>query len=614
MQGGAAASTIAVNPEEAPPMQTYTTPGAVSVPPNANVVQQLMVRADAAPNHAALSFRNGDAFTNVSTREVWDTVKELAAGLIALGVNKGDRVALHSATRIEFTYFDYAIWAAGAATTTIYETSSADQVRWIIQDSGAVALISENEGTIASYVEVKDDLPECRHVHVIDDGALATISAMATDESRAELKHRIDSITHSDLATLVYTSGTTGMPKGCMLTHGNFIWETMQVDDQMAELFTDDNRTLFFLPLAHIFARLAQAACVTNGVHIAYSSGIPNLLEELPMVKPTWVFSVPRVFEKIYNGAKAKADADGKGSIFDKAAGVAIAYSQGIDRGKTGLSTKLLHGVFDKLVYHKLRDVFGGEVRYAISGGAPLGARLGHFFRGIGIVALEGYGLTETSAAATANKPAAIRVGTVGRPIQGTSIGIADDGEVLIKGPHIFAGYWRNDQATSDAIDSDGWFHSGDVGALDEEGFLTITGRKKELIVTAAGKNVAPAVLEDRMRSHPLVSQVMVVGDAKPFIAALVTLDEEALPAWAAANDKGDLDVDALRKDEDVVAMVQKAVDDANKVVSKAEAIKTFRILPADLSIEGGELTPTLKVKRSVVASKYATVIDDIYG
>ncbi len=594
-------------------MQTYTTPGGVPTPPNVNVVQQLMLRADAAPNHAALAYRDGAGFTNVTTAELWKTVQDLAAGLVALGVEKGDRVALHSATRIEFTYFDYAIWAAGAATTTIYETSSAEQVAWIVSNSGAVALISENAQTYETYESIKDQTPECRNVFVIEDDAVEVISKMATDESRAELKRRIADIAHDDLATLVYTSGTTGMPKGCMLTHGNFAWEVVQVDDEMAELFSDDNRTLFFLPLAHIFARVAQAVCVSSGVLIAYSSGIPNLMQELPMVKPTWVFSVPRVFEKIYNGAKAKADGDGKGAIFDRATKVAIEYSQGIERGKVGFMTKVQHGLFDRLVYHKIRDLFGGEIKYAISGGAALGARLGHYFRGIGIVALEGYGLTETTAAATANKPAAIRVGTVGRPIQGSSARIADDGEVLIKGPDVFAGYWRNPEATAEVIDADGWFHTGDIGAIDEDGFLTITGRKKEILVTAAGKNVAPAVLEDRMRAHAIISQVMVVGDARPFIAALVTLDEESLPGWAASNGKEVTSVEDLRADADVIAAVQAAVDDANKAVSKAESIRVFRILPEDLTIEGGELTPTLKVKRSVVASKYATVIEGIY-
>ncbi len=595
-------------------MKTYTTPGGVTVPPNVNAVQQLMVRADAAPDHPALAYRDGDHFTNVSTKEFWETVQELAAGLVAAGINKGDRVALHTGTRIEFTYFDYAIWAAGAATTTIYETSSPEQVRWIVSDSGSVALISENAATLGAYREVAADLENCTNVFVIENGAVETLKAMASDETRKEVDRRIAAIAHSDLATLVYTSGTTGNPKGCVLTHYNFAWEVTNLEGSIAEFVTPAHRTLMFLPLAHIFARAVQSVCVAKGTTIFYSSGIPSLLEELPMAKPSWVFSVPRVFEKIYNGAKAKADADGKGAIFDRAAATAIAYSQGIERGKVTVGTKLAHTVFDKLVYAKIRALFGGEVQYAISGGAALGARLGHFFRGVGIVVLEGYGLTETTAGSTLNQPKAIRVGTVGRPIQGVTISIADDGEVLIKGGMVFSGYWNNEEATNEALDDDGWFHSGDIGVLDDEGFLSITGRKKEIIVTAAGKNVAPAVLEDRMRSHALVSQVMVIGDDKPFIAALVTLDPEALPQWVAANGKDDLSPDQLRDDDDLFAAVQSSVDYANKAVSKAEAIKTFRILPQDLSIEGGELTPTLKVKRSVVASKYAGVIEEIYG
>jgi long-chain acyl-CoA synthetase len=412
----------------------------------------------------------------------------------------------------------------------------------------------------------------------------------------------------------VYTSGTTGMPKGCALTHYNFAWEVTQLDDSVAELMSPGNRTLMFLPLAHIFARAVQSACVAKGVTIAYSTGIPNLMEEMAMVKPTWIFSVPRVFEKIYNGAKQKADADGKGKIFDTAVSTAIAYSQGIQRGRIGIGTKAKHALFDKLVYGKLRAAFGGELKYAISGGAALGSRLGHFFRGIGVTPLEGYGLTETTAGATINRPDAIRIGTVGRPLQGASIRIAEDGEVLIKGGHVFSGYWNNEAATSEALTGDGWFHSGDIGVLDGDGFLSITGRKKEIIVTASGKNVAPVMLEDRMRSHALISQVMVVGDARPFVAALVTLDEDSLPGWASANDLGGLSPDELRSHEKVRAEVDKAVAYANEMVSKPESIREYRILPSDFSIEGGELTPTLKVKRSVVASRNAAFIEDMYG
>jgi long-chain acyl-CoA synthetase len=594
-------------------MQTYTTPGGVTIPPNVNAVQQLMVRADAAPDHPALAYRDGDSFATVTTKDFWETVLEIAAGLVASGVETGDRVALHSGTRIEFTYFDYAIWAAGAATTTIYETSSPEQVKWILSDSGAVALITENLTTLAAYEEVKSDVGGLESFYVIDEGAVGALTSLATDDARKEVHARVAAIAHDDLATLVYTSGTTGMPKGCVLTHHNFVWEVAALERAVPELLTSENRTLMFLPLAHIFARAVQSASVATGVTIFYSSGIPNLLEELPMSKPTWVFSVPRVFEKIYNGAKAKADAGGKGAIFDRAAAAAIGYSQGVERGKVTVGTKIAHTAFDKLVYGKIRALFGGDVKYAISGGAPLGARLGHFFRGVGITALEGYGLTETTAGATINQPSAIRVGTVGRPLPGASVRIADDGEVLIKGGMVFSGYWNNEQATDEAFDGE-WFRSGDLGVLDDEGFLSITGRKKEIIVTAAGKNVAPAVLEDRIRSHALISQVMVVGDAKPFIAALVALDEESLPAWAASHGKEGLTAEELHGDEDLVAEVQTAIDYANKAVSRAEAVKAFRILPHDLSIEGGELTPTLKVKRSVVASKYAMVIEDIYG
>jgi len=375
---------------------------------------------------------------------------------------------------------------------------------------------------------------------------------------QGRLRDRVASIQHRDLATLVYTSGTTGMPKGCVLTHYNFAWAVSQLDGSISDLVGETNRTLMFLPLAHIFARAVQAVAVSTGSTIGFSTGIPNLLEELPMFRPTFVFSVPRVFEKVYNGAKQKADSEGKGKIFNRSVSVAIAYSQGVQRGKIRIGTKLMHSVFDKLVYSKIRALFGGNVNYAISGGAPLGARLGHFFRGAGVVILEGYGLTETTAGATLNRPDAIKVGTVGRPIQGASIRIADDGEVLIKGGQVYSGYWDNEAATHDALTDDGWFHSGDIGVLDDEGFLSITGRKKEIIVTAAGKNVAPAILEDRTRSNPLVSQVMVVGDAKPFIAALVTLDADALAPWASARGLDDAPLSELATNDEVIAEVRR--------------------------------------------------------
>ena len=379
-----------------------------------------------------------------------------------------------------------------------------------------------------------------------------------------------------------------------------------------SELLNENSVTLMFLPLAHVFANMVQAAQIHAGGRIAFSTGIPNLVEELAMVQPTWVFSVPRVFEKIYNSAEQRAIDGGKGAIFGRAVDTAIAFSEQSQAGRVSLGTKLKHTIFDRLVYGKLRAVFGGRLEFAISGGAALGDRLGHFFAGIGVSVLEGYGLTETTAGSTLNRPDAIRIGTVGQPIPGVTVRIADDGEVLIKGEHIFPGYWNNDAATAETI-RDGWFHSGDIGELDKDGYLRITGRKKELIVTAGGKNVAPAVLEDKIRANALISQCMVVGDNRPFIGALVTIDPDAFPRWAEENGK-EGSVGDLVNDDGLRAGVQAAIDDANATVSKAESIREFRILPEDFSIEGGEMTPTLKVKRNVVADHYASAIADIYG
>ncbi|HSR44609.1 MAG TPA: long-chain fatty acid--CoA ligase [Acidimicrobiia bacterium] len=590
-------------------MKKYTSPGETPVAFDDNAVSAFISRAESHPDAPALAYRDGNRFVNVSTREMLERVEAMAAGLIAGGLDKGDRVAIYSGTRMEFTLAQYAVWLAGGVPVTIYETSSPEQVEWILSDSGAMMVFCENDELKAVVDGAADGL---KAVFVIDSGGLVDLADSATDDAVREVAARIASVSHDDLALLIYTSGTTGKPKGCMLTHYNFIWGGRQVMQELHDLFTEGNSTLMFLPLAHSFAQVVQFGCVTTGVTIGYSTGVPQLVEELAIFKPRWVFSVPRVFEKVFNTAKARADADGKGSIFDLAAKTAISYAGQDQRGSVKLGTRLAHGLFNRLVYGKLRGIFGGRLEYAISGGAALGDRLGFFYKGLGITVLEGYGLTETTAATFFNRPDDIRIGTVGRPVSGGSVAIAEDGEVLIKGGCVFRGYWKNERATAEVFDEDGWFHSGDIGEIDKDGYLRITGRKKELIVTAGGKNVAPAVLEDRMRAHALISQCMVVGDAQPFISALVTIDPDVYPAWAAEHGKPLDLIDAL-DDEDLRGEIQKAVDDANKAVSKAESVRTFRILPQDFTIEGGELTPTLKVKRGVVSDKYADVIEAIY-
>ncbi|MDH3705880.1 MAG: long-chain fatty acid--CoA ligase [Acidimicrobiia bacterium] len=601
-------------------MQEYTAPGVVTVGDDDNVASALLTNARRSPTHPALAYRVGDAFVDVSTADFVARVRALAAGLVALGIEPGDRVCIFMKTRIEFTYLDYAVWFAGATTVTIYETSSADQVEWIVGDSGSKALFCGNDELRARFDEVADRLPDCAHVYVADTGGLDELARAGDGVDGAEIDARIAAISHDDLATLVYTSGTTGRPKGCQLTHGNLIWEVRQVVSRMEHLFTPDGSTLMFLPLAHILARVVQVGCVTRGVRIGYSSGIAQLVPELGMFKPTWVFAVPRVFEKVYNTAQGKAGDGVQRTIFDRATDVAIEYSRQRTAGSMKLTTRVEHALYNTLVYGKLKAAFGGRLQFAISGGAPLGERLGHFFAGAGVLVLEGYGLTETTAAATVNTPGDYRIGTVGRPIPGASVGIADDGEVLLRGGMIFRGYWNNPAATADVMLDDSWFATGDIGELDDQGYLRITGRKKELIVTAAGKNVAPAVLEDAVRAHPLVSQVLVVGDQKPFIAALVTLDVEELAKWAEttgahASAPGELARELLDDEGDVLRdEVARAIDDANARVSRAESIREFRILSRDFTIESGELTPTMKLKRTVVMANHEAEIVSIYG
>jgi long-chain acyl-CoA synthetase len=555
----------------------------------------------------------GEGWQPVTAREVEEEIRATAKGLIASGVQIGDRVAIMARTRYEWTILDFATWFAGAVVVPIYDTSSAEQIDWILNDSHSVAMIVE---TPALADLVKTVMPShTRNLWTMTDDVLAVLREAGKHIGDDEIDRRRNALTPASLATLIYTSGTTGKPKGVQLTHSNFLSECGNVVQGASELFLKPGgSTLLFLPVAHVFGRMVQIGSIAAGLHMAHCSDpVGRLPMDLASFKPTFVLAVPRIFEKIYNGAEAKAEAAGKGKIFRKAADVAIAYSEALDKKGMSPILKLKHGLFDKLVYSKIRAGMGGRVEAAISGGAPLGVRLGHFYRGAGISILEGYGLTETTAGATLNLYGAHRVGSVGRPIPGTSIKIAEDGEVLIRGPIVMDGYWQNQAANDEVFDSERWFKTGDLGKLDDEGFLYIVGRKKELIVTAGGKNVAPAVLEDRLRAHPLVSQCMVVGDNQPFIAALVTIDQDALKAWVANNKKEGASINDLVNDPDLIAVVQTAVDDANKAVSKAESIRKFTLLPTDFTIAGGHLTAKLSVKRHVVAKEFAKEIEALF-
>ncbi len=593
-------------------MNEVTNPAIIPAATAGNLTNLISERAWFEPERITMSRPLGDGWQPLTARQVEEEIRATAKGLVAAGIQIGDRVAIMARTRYEWTVLDFAIWYAGGCVVPIYETSSAEQVDWILNDSASVGLIVE---TPTHRELVTSVLPShTKHVWVMTEDVLATLRSAGKDVSDDEIERRRNALVPETLATLIYTSGTTGRPKGVQLTHGNFLSECGNVVEGASDLFLKPGgSTLLFLPVAHVFGRMVEIGAIHAGLHLAHCSDpVGRLQPDLASFKPSFVLAVPRIFEKIYNGAEAKADAAGKGKIFRKAAEVSIAYSEGKDkRGFNPLLT-LKHALFDKLVYSKIRAAMGGAVEAAISGGAPLGARLGHFYRGAGITILEGYGLTETTAGATLNLTKNIRVGSVGRPIPGTTIKIAEDGEVLIKGPIVMRGYWQNDSANQEVFDGQ-WFKSGDLGRLDDQGFLYITGRKKELIVTAGGKNVAPAVLEDRLRAHPLVSQCMVVGDNQPFIASLITIDQDMLKGWIAANNKTGATIATLINDPDLIAVIQTAVDEANKAVSKAESIRKFGILASDFTIAGGELTAKLSLKRHVIAEKYATEITALF-
>jgi long-chain acyl-CoA synthetase len=572
------------------------------------------------PQHVALRRRIDGAWSDVSAAAFAAEVTATGKGLIAAGIEAGDRVAVMSKTRYEWTVADFALFTVGAVVVPIYETSSAEQVEWILADSGAKGAFVETSEHVRIVESVRAKTPDLAEVWQFDGDAIGTLTESGKDTGKDisddEVTKRRESVSLDDLASIIYTSGTTGRPKGCQLNHRSFISEVVELRDGLREFFNEDTSTLLFLPIAHVFGRAIEIGALAAGCTLGHTADVTNLLDDFAGFKPTFVLAVPRVFEKVYNSAKQRAHASGKGKVFDCAESVAIAFSEATANGAAPpLGLKLQHVVFDKLVYGKLRAALGGNCVAAVSGGAPLGPRLGHFFRGVGITIYEGYGLTETTAGIAVNRPDALRVGTVGRPVGGVTVRIADDGELLVKSPLVFMGYWRNDAATAEAIDAEGWFHTGDIGEIDEDGYVRITGRKKELIVTAGGKNVAPAVLEDRVRAHSLISQCLVVGDQKPFIAALITIDPESFPDWLEKNamPSATTVADAV-DDEKLRAEVQHAVDDANKAVSKAEAIRKFVILAEDWTEAGGQLTPSLKLKRNVVHEECAAEIARLYS
>lgn len=595
-------------------VREYTTPLGATPPSIGNLTDDVVRNAEEHPEQIAIVHRSDSGWEDVTARDFHVQVRSVAKGLVAAGVEIGDRVVLLSRTRYEWTLLDYAIWYAGAVTVPVYETSSAAQVRWILEDSGAVAAFVESPKHQQRVAEGKPELPGLRHTWVIEEGAVDELCRLGELIDDEDIEQRRTAVTPESVATIIYTSGTTGLPKGCALTHGNFMFELTVALDALDEVFNaEESSTLLFLPLAHVFARVIQVGCVRARVRLGHSSDVKSLVADLSEFRPTFVLAVPRVFEKIFNTASQNARIDGKGPLFDRAASTAMAYSKALDEGRPSRWLRARHAVFDRLVYGRIRAAMGGNLAFAVSGGAPLGERLGHFYRGLGVTVLEGYGLTETTAAVAVNRPGSLRVGTVGQPLPGTTIRVRPDGELVVRGGQVMQGYWHNAEATGEVLDGDGWLHTGDLGDIDDEGFVRITGRKKEILVTAGGKNVAPAPLEDRIRAHYLVSQCLVVGDGRPFIGALVTLDPDAVGRWAGQHGKTG-DVSTLREDPDLRAEVQTAVDEANETVSQAESVRRFVILERDWSEESGELTPSLKVRRNVVLKSAREHVDALYG
>ncbi|ROS30347.1 long-chain acyl-CoA synthetase [Rathayibacter sp. PhB127] len=596
-------------------MEQFDSPLVVAPDPQANTTALLLDRVRETPDRALFALPEAGGWRDVTAREFLDQVTALAKGLVAAGIEPGDKVGLICKTRYEWTLIDFAVWFAGGVLVPVYETSSPAQVQWNLFDSGARAVIVETADHFARFDEVRPDLPDVRLAWQIGLGDLDKLAARGVDVPDAEIERRRSIATGADIATIIYTSGSTGRPKGCIIRHSNFVELSRNSAVALTELIHQPGAsTLLFITTAHVFARFIAILCVHGGVKVGHQADTKQLLPSLGSFKPTFLLAVPRVFEKVYNSAEQKAEAGGKGKIFRRAADVAVAHSIAVEAGSVPLALKLQFLLFDRLVYSKLRTAMGGNVRFAVSGSAPLGDRLGHFFHSLGIKILEGYGLTETTAPATVNRTERFKIGSVGPAMPGCSIRIAADGEIQVRGIDVFGGYWNDEKATADAFDGE-WFKTGDLGSLDEEGYLRVTGRKKEIIVTAGGKNVAPAALEDPIRANPLVGQVVVVGDQRPFIAALVTLDSEMLPTWLANNGQdAKLSLEQAAVNPAVLAEVQRAVDAANARVSRAESIRKFVILPTEFTEASGHLTPKMSIKRNVILDDFAATISSVYS
>ncbi|MBN9191052.1 long-chain fatty acid--CoA ligase [Microbacterium sp.] len=594
----------------------FEVPPIVPADPEANITDLLAERVRATPDLALFAVPDGEGWRDISASEFQRQVVALAKGFAAAGIEPGDKVGFIARTTYEWTLVDFALFYAGAVMVPIYETSSSAQIQWNLSDSGAIACITELPEHADRLAAAREDLPLIRAAWQMHDGDLATLSAQGEAVPDEEIERRRNLAKGSDIATLIYTSGSTGRPKGCVLTHSNFVELARNSAKSLKEVVdTPGASTLLFITTAHVFARFISILDVHAGVKTGHQPDTKQLLPALGSFQPTFLLAVPRVFEKVYNSAEQKAESGGKGRIFRAAAKTAIDHSRALQEGrKVPFLLGLRFRLFDRLVYSTLRTAMGGRVVYAISGSAPLGERLGHFFASLGITVLEGYGLTETTAPATVNLATKTKIGTVGPVLPGVGIRLAEDGEIEVRGINVFKEYWRNPEATAAAFDGD-WFRTGDVGSFDAEGFLSITGRKKEIIVTAGGKNVAPAVLEDPIRANPVVGQVVVVGDQRPFISALITLDSEMLPTWLANHDlPADMTLADASAHPAVIAEVQRAVDTANALVSRAESIRKFTVLPTEWTEASGHLTPKLSIKRNVILDDFAGAVDDLYS